>query len=173
MARAKAQTQSTKRAKTVTAFTARVERMGGWFIVSVPAAVSRAFGKRGHVAVVAHVNGVEVHRSLIPRGGGKHFLTLNASVRRRAAATVGSRVKVTIALDKAPPDAAIPGDLAFVLREEDALAAFQKLSRSHRNHIIEWIDQAVMEPTRERRIARAVEVALARREKTIDEATER
>jgi hypothetical protein len=151
-------------------FSAPLEKMGGWFIVKVPAAISRAIGKRGHVPVVAHVNGVELRRSLLPTGNGRHCLALNASVRKRARAVVGERVKITVAVDTTPPEAAIPGDLAFVLREEDALVAFRGLTRSHRNHIIEWIDQAVMAETREKRIARAVEVAHAAREKALDRA---
>lgn len=149
-------------------FVAKVEKMGSWYVLNVPKSVTRAIGKRGHVYVVAKVNGVTLRRSLIPRGGGVHCLTLSAPIRKRARIDAGDRAKVSLALDAAPPDAAIPGDLAFVLRDEDALDAFRSLSRSHKNALIKWIDQAVMAHTREKRIARALEIALAKREKAID-----
>jgi phage baseplate assembly protein W len=37
-----------------------------------------------------------------------------------------------------------------------------------REHIVRWIDKAAQETTRQKRVARAVEEALARHEKRID-----
>jgi hypothetical protein len=149
-------------------FSAKIERLGAWYVIQVPAKVSKAFGKRGHLPVIAKVNGVELRRSMMPLKAGKHFLALNADLRKRARIDLGDRVKVSLMLDHSPPEAPIPMDLVFVLRDEDALAAFQGLSRSYKNHIIAWIEEAATAPTRDKRMARALEVALAAREKAID-----
>lgn len=151
------------------AFSAKVEKLGQWFVVRVPAAVSRAIGKRGHIAVVGTVEGVAVRKSLLPEGGGRHFMSLDAKLRARAEIGAGDRVNVSLGLDDAPLVAMpVPPDLAFALRDVDALGAFSSLTPRFRNYLLSWIDEAVMETTREKRIAKAVEVALARREKALD-----
>jgi uncharacterized protein YdeI (YjbR/CyaY-like superfamily) len=62
----------------------------------------------------------------------------------------------------------IPDDLTAALREEDVLEAWESLPPGKREHILRWIEEAVHETTREKRIGRAVQEALARREKEID-----
>ena len=69
------------------AFSPRLEQVpgGGPYYVSIPARVSKAIGRRGIVPVVASVNGVaEVHASMVPCGGGRHRLRLNAATRDAA-----------------------------------------------------------------------------------------
>ena len=155
-------------------FSARVERIergGPFYAVTIPVSVSKAIGKRGNVPVIAEVNGAaEVRASLLPCGGGRHRLRLNAEARRLANADEGDRVAVALTVDENPVADATPADLLRALREADALAAFERLPVGKRNHIVHWIEEAVMEATRERRIALAVEVALRKREKDHDRA---
>src|SRR5438270_4075994 len=76
------------------AFSPRLEQVprGGPYYVSIPASVSRAIGRRGIVPVVASVNGVaEVRASIVPCGGGRHRLRLNAATRDAADAKLGNR----------------------------------------------------------------------------------
>ena len=93
---------------------------------------------------------------------------LNGRIREAAKIGAGDRVKVVLARDAAPREDPIPDDLARALRDADALGPFQRIARSTRNELIRWIDDAKTEPTREKRIARAVERGLAAREKEID-----
>jgi uncharacterized protein YdeI (YjbR/CyaY-like superfamily) len=48
------------------------------------------------------------------------------------------------------------------------LAAWTSLPPGKREHILRWIEKAVHETTRQKRVVRAVEEALARHEKLID-----
>ncbi len=80
----------------------------------------------------------------------------------------GDRVAIDIALDRESRVSDTPGDLAFALRDEDALVAFERITPGRRRQYILWLDQAVHETTREKRIVRLVQIALAAREKEID-----
>ena len=169
LVRARAASKSTR----TFAFTTRLERPeGSWFhLIRIPAAVSRAAGKRGPVPVVVVLNGVaEVRASIVPCGGGRHRLLINARARAEAKARAGDRVAVELRVDEHPVGDPMPHDLAHDLRRLDVLAAFERLPVGKRNHIIRYIEEAVAETTREKRIAMAVEVALAASEKEFDRA---
>ena len=151
----------------VFAFSPRVEQVpgGGPYYISIPADVSRAIGRRGIVPVVAVVNGVaEVHASMVPCGGGRHRLRLNAATRDAAGATLGGRLSVRLRVDENPVADAVPGDLARALRDMDAFEAFRRMPVGRQNHILRWLETAVKETTREKRVAQIVEGALAWRE---------
>jgi len=152
------------------AFTARVEAISmgvSFYVVMVPAAVTAALGA-GRVHVIGTVNGTPLQTSLTPTASGRHKLFLNRRVREAAKVAPGDRVKIVLARDVAPREEPIPEDLAFALRDADALGPFQRIARSTRNEVIRWIEDARTEPTREKRILRAVERGLAAREKEID-----
>jgi hypothetical protein len=148
-------------------FSSRLEQVpgGGPYYIAIPAAVSRAIGRRGNVPVVASVNGVaEVRASIIPCGGGRHRLRLNATTREAAGATLGKRLSVHLRVDDNPVADPVPDDLARALREVDALGAFHQMPVGRQNHILHWLEKAVKEATREKRIAQIVESALAWRD---------
>jgi hypothetical protein len=151
-------------------FTARIEpiAMGvTFYVVRVPAKVSAAFGK-GRVNVEGTVNGTPFQTSLVPIGGGGHQMFVNFRLREAANVGAGDRVKIVLALAAAPKEEPLPEDLVRALRDADALGPFQRIARSTRNELVRWIDDAKTEPTREKRIGRAVERGLAAREKEID-----
>lgn len=149
-------------------FEAKIRKVGAWYVVDVPAALSQAMGKRGHVPIVGRVNGIEIRQSMLPVNKGKHSLVLRKALRERLGVVAGDRVKVTFELDEAPPVEPIPPDLAMALREEGVFDAFESLPRSYRNGLLKEIEGAATETTREKRVAKAVVAALARREKGVD-----
>jgi hypothetical protein len=149
------------------AFSPRLEQIpgGGPYYVSIPAAVSKAIGRRGIVPVVASVNGVaEVHASMIPCGGGRHRLRLNAATRDAADAKLGGRLSLRLWVDENPVPEPVPADLARALRDVDAFDAFRRMPVGRQNHILRWLETAVKEATRERRLVQIGEGALAWRE---------
>jgi hypothetical protein len=149
------------------AFSPRLEQIpgGGPYYISIPARVSKAIGRRGIVPVVASVNGVaEVHASIIPCGGGRHRLRLNAATREAADARLGRRLSVRLRVDENPVADDVPADLARALREVDAFDAFRRMPVGRQNHILRWLEAAVKDATREKRLAQIVEGALAWRE---------
>jgi hypothetical protein len=149
-------------------FSARVEQVarGGFYAISIPAAVSRAIGRRGNVPIVATINGaIEVRASLVPAGGGRHRLRLNATTRKVADAALGARVDVVLEVDLHPVAEPTPPDLARALRDSGALEAFELFPVGKRSHIIRWIEDAARPETREKRVIAAVDVALRARDR--------
>lgn len=142
--------------------------MGGFYAVDVPAEVSRGLGARGHVYVAGTIDdAVPLRTSLSPMGGGRHVFFLNGALRREAGVDVGDRITVQLARDdnpRLPP----PPDLAQLLRDEGAFAAFVALPIGRSNQLVRGIEKAVMPATREKRLLLAVEEALAARERRLD-----
>ncbi len=136
----------------------------------VPGAVSGTFGARGHIPVVLRVNrGEPVRTSLLPDGKGGHFVWVNAKARKAAGVVPGDRLAVEVCLDLEPRGAALPPDLADLLDDEGVLEAWWALPPGQREQLLRWVDQAVHEATRAKRLARVVERAHARRERLADE----
>lgn len=150
-------------------FTTKLVRVGTLYGVDVPAAVSSAIGVRGYVPIAATINGaIPFHASLVPRGGGRHRILLNAGLRARAALTLGRPLRIELSIDVDPPQWATPEDLADALRDEGVLETFQSLARGKRNHIVQWLEQAARDTTRAKRVTQIVSVALGEREKKLD-----
>lgn len=156
-------------AKESFAFRAKVTRLGLMYVVEVPESVSKAVGVRGYVPIAGTLRGsTPIRASLIPRGDGRHRILLNGEVRADAGIQPGDRVALAIHVDHEPRGAAVPDDVADALRDEGVLATFESLAPGKKMHIIRWVDQAVHEETRAKRVARVVEVALGEREKRLD-----
>jgi hypothetical protein len=153
-------------------FIARLERLVRGvtsYSVLIPAAVSKAIARRGHVPVVAMISHrVEVRASIVPCGNGRHRLQLNATTRTLANARPGDRLSITLAVDPNPTALSTPADLSRALSDEGSLEAYESFPVGKRNHIVAWIEQAVADTTRAKRIAKAVEVAAAARERRMD-----
>jgi len=156
------------RAKPPFVFRAKLVRMGAWYIVDAPAALSKAVGVRGFVPVAGTANGAAFRASLLPRGGGRHSIALNAAVRAAGKIVPGRLVSVELRVDTEPRGGPTPEDVADALRAEGVLEAFESLAPGRKMHILQWLDAAVHEETRARRVARVVEVALAQHEKRLD-----
>jgi hypothetical protein len=149
-------------------FSSELVRAGTLYCVDVPDAVSIAVGVRGYVPIAGAVNGVAFRASLLPRGGGRHRILLNGEIRKAAGLHLGDRVALHLHVDRNPPRSPMPEDLADALREEGVLAAFESVTPSKREHILRWVDKAVHESTRAKRVTRVVEIALAEHEKRAD-----
>jgi hypothetical protein len=148
-------------------FSATIVRLGVLYCVHVPLAVSRALGERGNVSVLVRVDGgLPFHGTLVPRGSGYHRLIVNHRVRKGAGA--GYRLSIELTVEPRTREVPIPDDLDFALRDAGVLAAWEALPPGKREHIVGWIEEAVHEATREKRIAMGVQEALARHEKILD-----
>jgi len=151
-------------------FTATLVRHGTLYGVDVPAAVSRRAG-RAATPVTVHVRPVPPFQAtLIPTGDGRHRIYLNTQVRKAAGVGRGDRVAVTLVVDPAlrTRQVPLPPDLREALVDEGVLEAWESLPPGKREHILKWIEQAVHEATRAKRVGAAVVEAHARREKNID-----
>lgn len=142
-----------------TAALVRPEGRGTWTYVDVPASVSAAIGTAGQVAVVGTLNGEPFRSTLMARGGGAHYLVVPRALRDALGVTPGDEVTVGLEVDTAPRTVELPADLDQALAADPAAAeAFASLAPSHRKEYVAWIEEAKRSETRQRRIARAVDM---------------
>ena len=108
--------------------------------------------------VVATVNGY-TWRTTVSRMRGEFLLGLNRSVREEAGVEAGDSVELELELDTAPREVEVPTALAHALAEDEAArAAFDGLSYTRRKEYARWIEEAKRDETRERRVAKALEM---------------
>ncbi|MGB7728209.1 MAG: YdeI/OmpD-associated family protein [Candidatus Acidiferrum sp.] len=139
------------------------------YILEIPQRVSAAIGRRGPVPIVARLNGaVEIQASLVPLGGGRHRLQLNQRIRLELDITPGDLVRVSLTVPEKPPVLAVPKELGSALKENDLQETFSRFPAGKQNHIIQWIDEAAHPQTRERRVAKTIEVTFRARERAYE-----
>jgi bifunctional DNA-binding transcriptional regulator/antitoxin component of YhaV-PrlF toxin-antitoxin module len=123
----------------------------------VPFDAKDVFGE-ARPAVAGTLNGTPF-RGRLAVYGGKTYLGLSKEVRETAGIEVGDEVEVALDRDEAPREVQIPAALLAALEADSAAkAAFDKLAFTHRKEYARWIDEAKKEETRERRIAKALEM---------------
>ena len=109
-------------------------------------------------AVLATVNGYS-WRTSVTRMGGEFLLGLNRSVREGAGVEAGDTVEIELALDTAAREVELPEALVTALAaNRTARVAFERLAFTHRKEYARWIAEAKREETRERRVAKALEM---------------
>lgn len=111
--------------------------------------------------VRATVNGF-TWRTTVTRMRGEFLLGLNREVRESAGVEAGDTVQVAIELDTEPREVEVPEALAASLAADpEARAAFERLAFTHRKEYARWVAEAKREETRDRRVARALEMLRA------------
>jgi Bacteriocin-protection, YdeI or OmpD-Associated/Domain of unknown function (DUF1905) len=131
--------------------------------IQIPAAVVEALGAGRRPPVTVTLNGF-TYRSTVAVLGGAYMV--GVSEERRAAAGVagGDVVDVDIELDTAPRELVVPADFAAALAAAPAAkATFDALSYSNKSWHTLQIDGAKTTETRQRRIAKSVEILAAGR----------
>jgi len=107
--------------------------------------------------VVATVNGY-VWRTSVVRMGGEYLLGLNREVRDGAGVEAGDTIDLQLELDTRPREVEVPPALGAALAaDNEARAAYEKLSYTHRKEYARWVAEAKRDETRERRVAKAIE----------------
>ena len=132
----------------------------GWTYIEIPVDIAaqlnphdkKAFRVKGKID--QHIiEGV----GLIPHGGGKYLLAVNATMRKGIRKNKGAMVKVQLAVDK--PYELLAELLDCLADEPAALAFFTSLPNAHQNYFSKWIESAKTEVTRAKRIAMTVSAA--------------
>jgi hypothetical protein len=133
---------------------------GGGHWLEVPFDAKEAFGA-ARAAVEGTLND-SPFRGRLSVYGGKTYLGLNKEVRAAAHIEVGDEVEVVLHRDDSPRQVEVPQELLIAFeRDSAAKAAFDKLAFTHRKEYARWIAEAKKEETRERRVAKAVEMLKA------------
>jgi hypothetical protein len=110
-------------------------------------------GKRPPVVVTI---GDYTYRTTVAPMGGDFWIPLAAEHREAAGVAAGQQVDVDLELDTATREVALPADLDAAL-DDDARAAYDRLSYSHRKEWVRWIEEAKKPETRATRVSKTVE----------------
>ena len=93
--------------------------------------------------------------ALMPHGGGRFIMAINASMRKGIKKRKGAMLQVQLQEDKTPQQ--LSRELMECLADEpQALAWFNTLAKSHQGYFSKWIESAKTDATKTKRIAQAV-----------------
>src|SRR5438105_3187060 len=130
----------------------------GWTYIEVPADIAqqlkpgnkksfRVKGKLDHFAIQSV--------ALLPMGGGRFILAVNAAMRKGIGKRKGAMVTVQLQVDNKPLQ--INSDFMECLQDDpEALDFFNTLPKGHQAYYSKWIDSAKTEATKTKRIAQAI-----------------
>jgi Bacteriocin-protection, YdeI or OmpD-Associated/Domain of unknown function (DUF1905) len=126
--------------------------------IEVPEQVVQALGSGKRPTVTVTINGY-TYRSTVAVLGGRYMVGVSAEHRAGAGVAGGDEVDVDIELDTAPREVRVPADLAAALDAEPAAQrTFDGLSYSNKSWHVLQVEGAKTEETRQRRIARSVDI---------------
>jgi phosphoribosylformylglycinamidine (FGAM) synthase-like enzyme len=93
--------------------------------------------------------------------GGQILVGLSKAARTALGVGLGETVDVTLTVDEAPREVAVPPELAAALAANPAAQmAYEALAYSHRKEHAVWVAEAKQQETRDRRAAQAIEKIL-------------
>lgn len=126
--------------------------------IRIPDELVEALGSGRRPSVKVTINGF-TYRSTVAVMGGAYMVGVSAENRAGAGVAGGDEVDVDIELDTAPREVAVPGDFAAAIdAEPKARATFDSLSNSNKGWHVQSVQGAKTDETRQRRIARSVEM---------------
>ncbi len=126
--------------------------------IQVPDEVVEALGSGKRPAVTVTINGY-TYRSTVAVMGGVYMVGVSAENRAGAGVAGGDEVDVDMELDTAPREVTVPADLAAALdAEPEARRTFDGLSYSNKSWHVLQVEGAKTDETRQRRIARSVDI---------------
>jgi hypothetical protein len=103
--------------------------------------------------------GSYTYRTTIAPMGGEYWIGVSAEVREKAGVAAGDELDVDVELDTEPREVTVPPDFALALAADvDAQRFFDGLSYSNKRRLVMQIDEAKTAETRQRRIAKSVEM---------------
>ena len=129
----------------------------GWIYVAIPEIKQDRHAIFSWVKVKGTIDGYEINNfHLMPLPDGTLYFPVKAEICKRIGKNVGDKVHVILYADQTP--AVIPDELLFALENNPiAYQAFQSLTESLQQGIIEWIFSAVNEEIKAERIIKTVE----------------
>lgn len=126
--------------------------------IRVPDDIVESFGSGKRPPVRVTLRGY-TYRSTIAVVSGAYMVGVSADVRAKSGVAGGDEVEVDIELDTAPREVTVPADLAAALAAEpDAQRTFDSLSYSNKSWHVLQVADARTDETRQRRIAKSIDV---------------
>ena len=139
-------------------FTAKLQAGGrGGTAITIPFDVEQTFGS-SRVKIKATFDG-EPYRGSIVKVGGRHVLGVTKAIRESIGKDVGDSIRVTVEKDGAERSVNVPRDLANTLMKNPrAKKQFDAMAFTYRKEFARWIDTAKKQDTRDRRLAKAIDM---------------
>jgi hypothetical protein len=140
-------------------FTATLQKRGPAAAVVLDEAQVETVGEGAkRFPVRATVNGY-TWRGAVARMKGEFLLGLNRETREAAGVEAGDEVSVELALDTEERTVEVPAALASALAADPAARkSFDALAFTHRKEFARWVAEAKKDDTRDRRVAKALEM---------------
>lgn len=140
-------------------FRTTLEASGGTTTgIVVPDELVAELGKGKKPPVQVTVGG-HTWRSTVAVMGGRSMVGVSAENRGKAGVAAGDEIDVELVLDEAPREIEVPTDLAAALDAEPAARSFfDGLSFSLKRYHVEQVTGAKTDETRQRRIAKSVDL---------------
>lgn len=130
---------------------------GGYFI-DFPFDVNMEFGTRKQAPVKVWFDGHYERKSLLPKGGGKHRLSVSAAVRQAIGKSDGDMVNMIVEKDTDPRTVDLPEDLQWLLdNEPDVKERFIKMGYSAQKFFTDWVSSTSDPDSRVNRINKLFE----------------
>ena len=131
--------------------------------IEIPPEVVESLGA-GRKPPIRVTIGAHTYRSTVASRGDRYLVGVSAENRAAAGVAAGDEVEVDIELDTEAREVAVPPDLIEALAAEpDARSFYDGLSYSQQQRLVLPIEQAKQPETRERRVAKALEMLRERR----------
>ena len=126
--------------------------------IRVPDEVVEALGAGKRPPVRVTINGYS-YRSTVAVMGGAYMVALSSQNRTGAGVASGDEVDIDVELDTAPREVTVPADLEAALNGDAAARKFfDGLSFSNKQRHVLAIEEAKTADTRQRRVAKAIEM---------------
>ena len=129
--------------------------------IPVPDDVVQQLGRGKRPAVLVQVNGYD-YRSTVAVMGGRYLIGVSAAVRAATGLKGGDPITVTLTVPDTPREVDVPADFAAAMAgQQPARRFFDGLSNSLQRYHVDTINAAKAPETRQRRIAKAVDLFVA------------
>lgn len=138
-------------------FRAKIEPTDhGHGFIYFPFDTQEEFGIRGQIRVQATFDGMPYAGALVKYGAPQHMLPVVKNILEEIGKRPGDRVDVVIQRDESARTVEVPPEFAMLMKKEGVLAAFEKMSFTHRKEYCRWITEAKKEETRQARLTKAI-----------------
>ncbi|HZR57205.1 MAG TPA: YdeI/OmpD-associated family protein [Terriglobales bacterium] len=131
---------------------------GGGTYILFPHDTEKEFATKGKVPVKATFDGVPYTGSLIKYGLPQHTLHVPKAIREEIGKSVADVIDVVVWKDEEERTLEVPAQLQKLMKKENLLPFFEKLSYTHRKEYCRWITDAKKEETRLSRLEKAIEM---------------
>ena len=132
--------------------------MGGGAYVVFPHDVEKEFGTKDKVPVNATIDGVPDKGGLFRMGLPHHILGVPKAIRSQIGKGPGDTVAIVLWRDEQLREVTVPPEFKARMKKAGVLPFFEGLSFTNRKEYSRWISEAKKDETRERRLAKAIEL---------------